>query len=178
MERVGVQFSMHANCPYIAMVAHDSKHTCNAFVSLDSNLEDDNVPDTAPINRIKTPVNDEEEAASSSRPGMKRTTSTRSFRISSPISIWTGMGFPAIGISISAADRANPPNWRPAFLAAFAAKAPSIHVDGVNQFCFRSIPNYLGRCTRPFTTSLRTCRVRSPQARCVTNPSLRPELAE
>src|SRR6478735_6828627 len=64
MERVGVQFSMRANCLHIAMVAHVSKHTCNASVSLDPNLEDDNVPDTAPIDRTKTPVNDEEEVCS------------------------------------------------------------------------------------------------------------------
>lgn len=37
---------------------------CDASVSLDPNLEDDNVPDTAPIDRTKTPVSDEEEICS------------------------------------------------------------------------------------------------------------------
>jgi endonuclease YncB( thermonuclease family) len=38
--------------------------TCDASVSLDPSLEDDNVPDTAPIDRTKTPVSDEEEICS------------------------------------------------------------------------------------------------------------------
>lgn len=38
--------------------------TCDASVSLDPNLEDDNVPDTAPIDRTQTPVSDEEEICS------------------------------------------------------------------------------------------------------------------
>ena len=38
--------------------------TCDASVSLDPDLEDDNVPDTAPIDRTKTPVSDEEEICS------------------------------------------------------------------------------------------------------------------
>jgi endonuclease YncB( thermonuclease family) len=38
--------------------------TCDASVSLDPDLEDDNVPDTAPIDRTKTPVDDEEEICS------------------------------------------------------------------------------------------------------------------
>ena len=38
--------------------------TCDASVSLDPDLEDDNVPDTAPIDRTLTPVSDEEEICS------------------------------------------------------------------------------------------------------------------
>jgi endonuclease YncB( thermonuclease family) len=38
--------------------------TCDASVSLDPALEDDNVPDTAPIDRTKTPVSDEEQVCS------------------------------------------------------------------------------------------------------------------
>jgi len=38
--------------------------TCDASVSLDPELEDDNIPDTAPIDRTKTPVSDEEEICS------------------------------------------------------------------------------------------------------------------
>jgi endonuclease YncB( thermonuclease family) len=38
--------------------------TCDASVSLDPDLEDDNVPDIAPIDRTKTPVSDEEEICS------------------------------------------------------------------------------------------------------------------
>lgn len=37
---------------------------CDASVSLDPALEDDNLPDTAPIDRTKTPVSDEEEICS------------------------------------------------------------------------------------------------------------------
>lgn len=37
---------------------------CDASVSLDPALEDDNIPDTAPIDRTKTPVSDEEEICS------------------------------------------------------------------------------------------------------------------
>jgi micrococcal nuclease len=38
--------------------------TCDASVSLDPDLEDDNSPDTAPIDRTLTPVSDEEEICS------------------------------------------------------------------------------------------------------------------
>ena len=38
--------------------------TCDASVSLDPALEDDNVPDTVPIDRTKIPVSDEEEVCS------------------------------------------------------------------------------------------------------------------
>lgn len=38
--------------------------TCDASVSLDPALEDDNIPDTAPIDRTLTPVSDEEEICS------------------------------------------------------------------------------------------------------------------
>lgn len=37
---------------------------CDASVSLDPALEDDNLPDTTPIDRTKTPVSDEEEICS------------------------------------------------------------------------------------------------------------------
>jgi hypothetical protein len=116
------------------MVAHDSKHTCDVSNSLDPNLEDDNVPDTAPIDRTITPVNDEEEVCSVFDTWDVPNDFYEEFPDLLSDLDPDGNGFLAIDISILAADRANPPKWRLAFLAAFAAKAPSIHVDGVNQF--------------------------------------------